>query len=138
MYTHTQATTLPLYSNRLDCSLRGTHNPIMRIRGRCLPLPPNPDDLQLRAQHFLNNSLAANTRSTYSTGQQQFKVFCQAIKVNILPASEATLTLFITYLATEKISHKSLSKLISLQCATCMFQQACSPSSTSNSYLTYN
>ena len=57
------------------------------------------------------NGLAANTRSTYHAGQQHFKTFCQAIKAHMLPASEATLLLFITYLATEKISHKTTIKV---------------------------
>ena len=66
------------------------------------------------AQHFFNNGLTANTRSTYSTGQQQFKAFCQAINASTLPASEATLlTLFITHLATENISYKTIKVCLS-------------------------
>ena len=65
------------------------------------------------SQHFFNNGLTANTRSTYSTDQQQFKAFCQAINASTLPASPATLTLFITHLATKNIFYKTI-KVLSL------------------------
>ena len=102
---------LPLYSNQLDQPSRGTHQ--LTLRRRHISAPPNPDDLQLKAQYFFNNGLAANTRGTYSTGQQRFKTFCQAINARTLPASEATLTLFITYLATENISYKTIKVYLS-------------------------
>ena len=65
------------------------------------------------AQHFFNNGLTANTRSTYSTDQQQFKAFCQAINTSTLPASAATLTLFITHLATKNIFYKTIKVYLS-------------------------
>ena len=82
-------------------------------RSRCPPVSLNLVDLQLKAQHFLNNGLAANTRNTYSIGQQRFTIFCQAIQANTLPASEATLSLFITHLATEHISYKTIKVYLS-------------------------
>ena len=78
------------------------------MRCRYTQTPPNRDDLQLKAQHFFNNGLAATTRSTYSMGQQWFKTFCQAINASTLPAYETSLTLCITHLATENISYKTI------------------------------
>ena len=65
------------------------------------------------AQHFFNNGLIANTRSTYSMDQQQFKAFCQAMNTSTLPASTATLTLFITHLATKNIFYKTFKVYLS-------------------------
>ena len=59
--------TLPLCSNLLDYPLRGTHQ--LALRHKYTPALPNQDNLQLKAQHFFNNDLAANTRYTYSTSQ---------------------------------------------------------------------
>ena len=92
--------------------MRATHQ--LTLRCKRIPAPPNPDDLRLKAQHFFNNSLAANTRCTYKIGQQRFKTFCQAINARTLPASEATVTLFITYLATENISYKTIKVYLSV------------------------
>ena len=92
----------------LDHPQMANHRYTKRCRGRCPSAPPNTADLQLKAQHYFINGLAANTRITYNAGQQRFQTFCQAIKACILPASETTLSLFITYLATEKISHKTI------------------------------
>ena len=103
--------TLPICSNLLDYPSRGTHQ--LALRHRYTLALPNQDDLQLKAQHFFNNGLAASTRYTYSTGQQRFKTFCQAINASILPTSEATLTLFITHLATENISYKTIKVYLS-------------------------
>ena len=92
---------------------RVNHCYTKRYRGRCLSAPPNTADLQLKAQHYFINGLVANTRITYNAGQQHFQTFCQAIKAHILPASETTLSLFITYLAAKKISHKTIKVCLS-------------------------
>ena len=83
------------------------------MRHRYTPVPPNRDDLQLKAKHFFNNGLTANTRYTYSTSQQRFETFCQAINRSTLPTSETTLTLFITHLTTENISYKAIKVYLS-------------------------
>ena len=103
--------TLPLCSNLLGYPSRGIHQ--LALQHRYTPALPNRDDLQLKAQHFFNNGLAANTRYTYSTGQQRFKTFCQAINASTLPTSEATLTIFITHLATKNISYKTITVYLS-------------------------
>ena len=103
--------TLPLCSNLLDYPSRDTHQ--LALWCRYTPALPNRDDLQFKAQHFFNNGLAANTRYTYSTSQQRFKTFCQAINASTLPTYEATLTLFITHLATENISYKTIKVYLS-------------------------
>ena len=62
----------------------------------------------MKAQEFYANGLAASTLSTYSAGQTQFTNFCKELKVTALPATEATLILFATYLATINISHTTI------------------------------
>lgn len=62
----------------------------------------------MKAQEFYANGLAASTQSTYSAGQLKFTNFCKGLKVPAVPASEATLILFATYLATINISHTTI------------------------------
>ena len=76
-------------------------------------MPLNLVNLQLKAQHFFNHGLAANTRNTYTIGHHRFTIFCKAIKANTLPVTEATLSLFITQLATEHISYKTIKVYLS-------------------------
>ena len=52
--------------------------------------------------------IAASTLSTYLAGQIRFTNFCKELKVTALPATEATLILFATYLATINISHTTI------------------------------
>ena len=61
-----------------------------------------------QAQYYYANSLAINTRSTYSTGQLRFQSFCRTIKASCMPTSEATLILFATHLASKRISHATI------------------------------
>ena len=71
----------------------------------------NKIDLPLlhhQAKYYYANSLAINTRSTYSAGQLRFQSFCHSIQATCMPTSEATLILFATYLASEKISHATI------------------------------
>lgn len=111
MHSEAKAILLLPYSNQLDPPITGLQQHTRRHKP--LQDPPNPDDLRLKAQQFFINGLAANTSSTYGIGKQQFESFCRAIKANPLPASEATLTLFITHLATEKISYKTIKVYLS-------------------------
>ena len=67
-----------------------------------------PSFLLVKAQEFYANGLAASTLSTYSAGQIRFTNFCKELKVTALPATEATLILFATYLATINISHTTI------------------------------
>ena len=62
----------------------------------------------MKAQEFYANGLAASTLRTYSAGQIRFTNFCNELKVTALPATEATLILFATYLATINISHATI------------------------------
>jgi len=65
-------------------------------------------DLQYKAAEFLTNSLALNTRTTYTAGQQRFANFCQEINVTPMPASEESLLLFATHLAASNIAHTTI------------------------------
>ena len=69
--------------------------------------------LHLKAQEFYANGLAASTKSTYSAGQLRFTSFCQGFKVPPLPATESTLILFASYLATLNISHTTIKVYLS-------------------------
>lgn len=50
-------------------------------------------------QRYINESLAANTRRSYSTAERQYISFCLRIGADPLPASELTLCMFATMLA---------------------------------------
>ena len=56
----------------------------------------------------LQQWLSHNHQTTYAAGQQRFTSFCDATKIPPLPASEATLILFATHLATQNISHSTI------------------------------
>ena len=69
--------------------------------------------LQLKAKEFYSHGLAASTKSTYSAGQLRFTTFCKELKLSALPATEATLLLFVSYLATHNISHTTIKVYLS-------------------------
>ena len=69
--------------------------------------------LQRKAAQFLTDGLATTTRATYATGQQRFAAFCQTIHAYPVPASEHTLILFATHLATSNIAHTTIKVYIS-------------------------
>ena len=69
--------------------------------------------LQLKAQEFYNSGLATTTRSTYSAGQQRYTTFCREVAVPPMPASEAMLILFVSYLATQSITHTTIKVYLS-------------------------
>ena len=80
------------------------------------PMPTDDIDvpvLHLKAQEFYANGLAASTKSTYSAGQLRFTTFCQRLKVPPLPATESTLILFTSYLATLTISYTTIKVYLS-------------------------
>ena len=56
------------------------------------------------ARQFFKAGLVGSTRNTYSAAQQRFLMFCSATKSHPIPASEATLTLFTTHLASTNLS----------------------------------
>ena len=68
----------------------------------------DPSFLHAKAQEFYANGLAASTKTTYSAGQLRFINFCNGLQIPPVPASEATLILFVTYLATNNISHTTI------------------------------
>ena len=65
------------------------------------------------ASQFFREGLAASTRNTYKVAQQRFINFCAASKLLPVPATEATLVLFATHLATGNISHATIKVYLS-------------------------
>ena len=57
--------------------------------------------------------LPSNTRSTYAAGIRRYTNFCKATKLRTLPASESTLILFVTHLATSNISQATIKVYLS-------------------------
>ena len=59
-------------------------------------------------QVYYDRALAPSTKSTYSAGQERFMSFCKSAKVQSMSASESTLLLFATHLATSSISYATI------------------------------
>ena len=72
------------------------------------------DHLHTMANQFFRDGLAAFTTNTYSTAQERFINFCTATKFHPVPATEATLVLFATHLATGNISHTTIKVYLSV------------------------
>ena len=66
------------------------------------------NQLSSAAHHFLTAGLATSTIATYSAGKRRYLQFCGRAKVPATPASEATIILFVSHLATTNISHSSI------------------------------
>ena len=64
--------------------------------------------LQQMTQVYYDRVLAPSSKSTYSAGQQRFTSFCKSAKEQSMPASESTLLLFATHLATSSISYATI------------------------------
>ena len=81
----------------------------------CLSGSSTPDQGQLRisACQFFEAGLASNTRTTYAAGIRRYTNFCRATKLRTLPASESTLILFVTHLATSNISQATIKVYLS-------------------------
>ena len=65
------------------------------------------------AQKYYVNGLASTTRSTYAAGQYRFTTFCLAINAEPIPTTERVLSLFVTHLATDNISHATIKVYLS-------------------------
>ena len=66
------------------------------------------NQLSSAAHRFLTAGLATSTTATYSAGKRRYLQFCGRAKVPATPASEATIILFVSHLATTNISHSSI------------------------------
>ena len=55
--------------------------------------------LEIQAERMLSKGVASSTSKVYSTAQRLFLDFCHRLSLTSLPASEATLILFVTELA---------------------------------------
>lgn len=69
--------------------------------------------LRTMARQFFREGLAVSTRNTYDAAQQRFLKFCTAAKSHSIPATEATLMLFATHLASTNISHATIKVYLS-------------------------
>ena len=87
----------------------------MPLQPGCLPVSGALDQGQLltSACQFFETGLASNTRTTYAAGIRRYTNFCKATKLRILPASEPTLILFVTHLATGNISQATIKVYLS-------------------------
>ena len=65
------------------------------------------------AHQFLAAGLATSTMTTYLAGKQRYVKFCNMAKFWVTPATESTLILFATHLATAGISHASIKVYLS-------------------------
>ena len=77
------------------------------------PDQPDTKELRYKAVQFLANDFATTTRATYAAEQQRFAAFCQTINASPMPATEHTLLLFATHLATFNIVHTTIKVYIS-------------------------
>ena len=66
-----------------------------------------------KADKFLRDGLAASSRTTYAAGQGRYIHFCNTAKVPATPATEYTLILFITHLASTNISYATIKVYLS-------------------------
>jgi len=57
-----------------------------------------------KAQKFLQDGLTKPTKSTYRASWRRYSRFCREVGRRAIPASEGTLILFVTHLATHNIS----------------------------------
>ena len=62
-------------------------------------LPTELDRLQIKVAHYFYKGLANSTHRTYSSAQRQYITFCETYHLTAIPASEETLSLFVTFLA---------------------------------------
>jgi len=67
-----------------------------------------PAHLTRVANELFREGLASSTRNTYSGGQQRFRNFCNSQKCRPVPATEATLVLFVAHLAENNITHATI------------------------------
>ena len=67
-------------------------------------------------RRYLNEGLFEATRQTYSTGKQSYTSFCISTRNRILPATESTLLLFVSHLASRKISHTTINVHLAAVC----------------------
>jgi len=86
------------------------------------------------AHQILKAGLATSTISTYSAGKRRYLQFCRKSLVIVLPATELTFTMFVTYLATNKISHASIKVYLSAVRHMHAFLRDCTMSSPSCSH----
>ena len=73
----------------------------------CTPHVANLGDLHSQAHHFLTEELALATRTTYHAGQKYIH-FCTIAMIPHTPATDSTMLLFISHLATVNISHATI------------------------------
>ena len=57
---------------------------------------------------FSTKGLAGSTQRSYQAGQKRYLAFCSEVHRPALPTSEATLSMFVSYLAHEGLAHSTI------------------------------
>ena len=91
--------------------------PAHRMPTGASPRPvPTLDLTQLEAalHHYVGNSVAAATKSSYATAQRRYLSFCAAAAITQpFPASEIVLCRYVTYLGQQNLKHKTIKAYLS-------------------------
>ena len=69
--------------------------------------------MEKSVQHYFTKGLAQSTLRTYRCGQDRYLWFCSAASLTPLPAGENQLCLFVSFLAMEKLKHRSIKTYLS-------------------------
>ena len=85
-----------------------SRNNITEFFSLCPQVSRLPTQLWSSVQKYFEQSVATSTRDTYAIGQNRFLGFCHEIQRQPLPASETTLLLFVSHLATISLSHSTI------------------------------
>ena len=69
--------------------------------------------LESRASFFFVQGLATSSQKTYKSGENRYLRFCQSLSVVPLPVSESRLCKFVSFLADQKLKHRTIKTYLS-------------------------
>ena len=81
--------------------------------------------------------LANSTQRSYKSGQNHFLAFCRQANYKAVPASETVLCHFVSYLAEQKLKHKTIKVYLSAICFLHISEGARDPFHQSLDHLQY-
>ena len=64
-------------------------------------------------RYYFTKGLATSTQRTYKSAQDRFLQFCQARGFPPIPVSQSLLCMYVSYLAEQKLKHRSIIKVYS-------------------------
>ena len=70
-------------------------------------------ELDRIASHYFIKGLADSTHKAYGSAQRRYLAFCRMESEKLVPATESTLCRFVSYLATEKLKHRTIKSYLS-------------------------